>query len=74
MAQITSLLVAATVYSSTFYSWGAGILETKLPMQELELKMQGGIIARFCGSYIHETMKLHKFFKRHILIDLFFMY
>ena len=47
---------------STFYSQGGGglIREIKLPMPELELKMQGGgggVIMRFCGiiiiSYSH---------------------
>ena len=45
---------------STFYSQRGGLIrETKLPMQELELKMQGslcargeGIIAGFYGMYI----------------------
>ena len=48
MTQIASLLAVATVFIdlwTPFYSQGAGvglIRETKLPMQELELKMQGG--------------------------------
>ena len=48
MTQIASLLAVATVFIdlwTPFYSRGGGgglILETKVPMQELELKMQGG--------------------------------
>ena len=47
MTQIASLLAVATVFIdlwTPFYSQGGGglIRETKLPMQELELEMQGG--------------------------------
>ena len=52
MTQIASLLAVATVFIglwtliSTFYCHcreGGGLIrETKLPMQELELKVQGG--------------------------------
>ena len=46
MTQIASLLAVATVFLdlwTPFYSQGGGLIrETKLPMQELELKMQGG--------------------------------
>ena len=47
---IASLLAVATVFIdlwTPFYSQGGGgglIRETKLPMQELELKMQGGLM------------------------------
>ena len=50
MIQIASLLAVATVFIdlwTPFYSQGGGgglICETKLPMQELELKMQGGLM------------------------------
>ena len=50
MTQIASLLAVATVFIGlwTFYIYcqgGGGLIrETKLPMQELELKMQGGLI------------------------------
>ena len=49
MTQIASLLAVATVFIdlwAPFYSQGGGglIHETKLPMQELELKMQGGLM------------------------------
>ena len=51
MTQIASLLAVATVFIdlwTPFYSQGGGglIRETKLPMQELELKMQGGLCTR----------------------------
>ena len=53
MTQIASLLAVATVFIglwtliSTFYSQGGGLIrEIKLPIQELELKMQGGLFAR----------------------------
>ena len=43
-----SLLAVATVYIdlwTPFYCHGGGLIcETKLPMQELELKMQGGLV------------------------------
>ena len=48
VTQIASLLAVATVFIdlwTPFYSQGGGLIhvrETKLPMQELELKMQGG--------------------------------
>ena len=46
MTRIASLLAVATVFIdlwTPFYSQEGGIIrETKLPMQELELKMQGG--------------------------------
>ena len=49
MTQIASLLAVATVIIdlwTPFYSQGGGglIRETKLPLQELELKMQGGLM------------------------------
>ena len=47
--QIASLLAVATVFIdlwTPFYSQG-GYTRDKLPMQELELKMQGGVIAGF---------------------------
>ena len=64
MTQIASLLAVATVFVdlwAPFYSQGGGglIRETKVPMQELELKMQGGegglcarggVIAGFYGT------------------------
>ena len=54
MAQIASLLAVATIFIGlcTCISAREGglIHETKLPMQ-LELKMQGGIIAGFYGTY-----------------------
>ena len=62
MTQIASLLAVATVFIdlwTPFYSQGGGgglIRETKLPMQEHELKMQGGlcegggVIAGFYGT------------------------
>ena len=51
MTQIASLLAVATVFVdlwASFYSQGGGglIRETKVPMQELELKMEGGVYAR----------------------------
>ena len=51
MTQIASLLVVATVFVdlwAPFYSQGEGglIRETKVPMQELELKMEGGLCTR----------------------------
>ena len=53
VSQIASLLAVATVFIdlwTPFYSQEGGrgglIRETKLPMQELELKMQGGAYAR----------------------------
>ena len=59
MTQITSLLAVATVFIglwtliSTFYCRGGGLIrETKLPMQELELKCRGGLMRereRNCG-------------------------
>ena len=46
MTQIASLLAVATVFVeiwAPFYSQGGGLIrETKVPMQELELKMEGG--------------------------------
>ena len=46
VTQIASLLAVATVFIdllTPFYSQGGGLIrETKLPMQELELKMEGG--------------------------------
>ena len=49
MTQIASLLAVATVFVdlwAPFYSQGGGglIRETKVPMQELELKMEGGLM------------------------------
>jgi uncharacterized protein YoxC len=53
MTQIASLLVVATVFIRLMVyniyilqSGGWLIHEIKLPMQELELKMQGGLCAR----------------------------
>ena len=45
--QIGSLLAVATVLLA--YGLSGSIHEIKLPMQELELNMQGGIIAGFYG-------------------------
>ena len=67
MAQIASLIAVATVFISlwplifTFYSqggrWGL-IRETKLPMQELELKSQGGLLHE--GVYLRDsTVHVH---------------
>ena len=56
MTQIASLLAVATDLWSPFYSQGGGgglICETKLPMQELELKMQGGGRNHGILRYIH---------------------
>ena len=48
MTQIASLLAVATVFVdlwAPFYSQGGGLIrETKVPMQELELKMEGGLM------------------------------
>ena len=49
MTQMASLLAVATVFVdlwAPFYSQGGGglIRETKVPMQELELKMEGGLM------------------------------
>ena len=49
MTQIASLLAVTAVFVdlwAPFYSQGGGglIRETKVPMQELELKMQGGLM------------------------------
>ena len=54
MTQIASLLAVATVFVdlwAPFYSQGGGglIREIKVPMQELELKMQGGGLMREGG-------------------------
>ena len=50
MTQIASLLAVAAVFVdlwAPFYSQVGGLIrETKVPMQELELKMQGGLCAR----------------------------
>ena len=47
MTQIASLLAVATVFIglwTLFYSQGGGLIcKTKLPMQELELKMGVGV-------------------------------
>ena len=69
MTQIASLLAVATVFLdlwTPFYSQGGGLIrETKLPMQELELKMQGGLmreggrnrgILRYCSRY-HPSLR-----------------
>ena len=69
MTQIASLLAVATVFIdlwTPFYSQGGGglICKTKLPMQELELKMQGGAYARGGGRnrgilrYIYGPLQL----------------
>ena len=45
MTQIASLLAVATTYGLHFTVREGGLIrETKLPMQELELKMQGGLM------------------------------
>ena len=71
MTQIASLLVVvATVFIGlwtlfTVKEGGALICETKLPMQELELTMQGGVIAEFYGSYsIHDINWVHEIHDR----------
>ena len=59
MAQIASLLAVATIFIGlwtrifTFYSQGGGglIRETKPPMLELELKLQGGYARILAGFY-----------------------
>ena len=53
MTQIASLLAVATVFIDLWtplYSQGGGLIrETKLPMQELELNIQGALNARGGG-------------------------
>ena len=50
MTQIATLLAVSTVFidlwTPSYNQEGVLIRETKLPMQELELKMQGGLCAR----------------------------
>ena len=66
MTQIASLLAVATVFIdlwTPFYSQGGGglIRETKLPMQELELEMQGGLMREggvIAGFYGNNTRKM----------------
>ena len=62
MATVFTWLMVCNVCILQSERGGGGLIsETKLPMQELELKMQGGggggIIVRFCGiiiiSYSH---------------------
>ena len=71
VTQIASLLAVATVFIdlwTPFYSQGGGLIrETKLPMQELELKMQGGglcarggVIAGFYGTCYVECDDLYQ--------------
>ena len=60
MTQIASLLAVATVFIDLWtllYSQGGGglIRETKLPMQELELNMQGALNARGGGGVIADS-------------------
>ena len=57
MAQIARLLAVATVFIGlwTRNNWGL-ICETKLSMQELELKMQGG--GRNCGILRYYGLKI----------------
>ena len=60
MAQMASLLVVATVFVALWTlniyilqseRGGGGLVhETKLPMQELEPKLQGGVFAGFYGT------------------------
>ena len=54
MTQIASFLAVATVFIdlwSPFYSQGGGLMcETKLPMQELELKMKWGLMHEGGGA------------------------
>ena len=57
MTQIASLLAVFVDLWAPFYSQGGGLIrETKVPMQELELKMEGGlmreggVIAGFYGN------------------------
>jgi hypothetical protein len=72
MIEMASALVVATVFIglwtpiSTFYSqrMGGGLIhETKIPMQELELKMEGGLCARggviagFYGTCIVQILR-----------------
>ena len=67
MAQMASLLVVATVFVALWTlniyilqseRGGGGLIhETKLPMQELEPKLQGGLIregGRICGILRHQ--------------------
>ena len=50
MTQIASLIAVATIFVdlwAPFYGQGGGLIrKTKVPMQELELKMEGGLCAR----------------------------
>ena len=63
MTQIASWLAVATVFIdlwTLFYSQGGGpglIREIKLPMQELELKMQGGLIREGGGGRNHGILR-----------------
>ena len=63
MAQMASLLVVATVFVALWTlniyilqsERGGGLIhETKLPMQELEPKLQGGLI-REGGAYLRDS-------------------
>ena len=56
MTQRASLLAVATVFVDFIVREGGLIRETKVPMQELELKMEGGgIIAGFYGIYVWQS-------------------
>jgi hypothetical protein len=70
MTQIAGLLVVATVFTRSMVcniyilqSEGGLICETKLPMQELELKMQGGGLmregGRNCGILRYMYISMH---------------
>ena len=71
VTQTARLLAVATVFIDLWTHFtvreGGLIRETKLPMQELELKMQGGLCARGGGRnhgilrYIHTNAHHHTF-------------
>ena len=65
MAQMASLLVVATVFVALWTlniyilqseRGGGFIHETKLPMQELEPKLQGGGLYARGGAYLRDSM------------------
>ena len=67
MAQMASLLVVATVFVALWTlniyilqsERGGGLIhETKLPMQELEPKLQGGGLIREGGAYLRDSTVL----------------